>query len=126
MDVKAAYLQARGLNRKAFVRPCKEKGDANVLWKLLLPAHGLIDPGCLWYMSLHKALTHCFGFSHSSLDLSMYMHKRKSESLILVEQVDDYLYAKSPDLRQSSNTFCRINFVSIPPKQGFSAIWVAT
>lgn len=43
MDVKLAYLLARGFCRVALVRTPKKGDGAEALWKLLVPAYGLTD-----------------------------------------------------------------------------------
>lgn len=95
MDVKSSYLRAKGLSHEVFVRPSKDEEDGGTLWMLLVSAYGLTDSGRLWYMTSHEALTKRFGFAQSTLDSSMYVREDKSERVILVVQVDDYLYAGS-------------------------------
>lgn len=73
MDVKSAYIQARGFGKDKYVRPPLKEKDSNGLWKLLVPAYGLTDSGRLWYLTLCEALTKRFGFLHSKLDPSMYL-----------------------------------------------------
>merc|ERR1712243_245599 len=41
MDIRAAFLQAKTLDREVFVRPPDDKGKEGVIWKLLKPLYGL-------------------------------------------------------------------------------------
>lgn len=63
-----------------------------------MPAYGLTEYGQLWYLTTHEALIKQLGFNGSVLDPSLYFRKPGKESLILVVQVHDYLYAGTPSL----------------------------
>lgn len=110
MDVKSAYLQAKGFKRDIFVRPPREENDSAGLWKLLVPAYGLTDSGRLWYLTSYEALTTHYGFEQSKLDPSLYLRTSGSSTLILVVQVDDYLYAGSPELASNFEEFLHQQF----------------
>lgn len=43
MDIKAAYLQAKGFSRTIYVRPSREAGEDGIPWKLLTTAYRLTD-----------------------------------------------------------------------------------
>lgn len=47
MDTTAAFLQARGFDREAFVRPPMEETNRFNLWRLTAAAYGLADIGRL-------------------------------------------------------------------------------
>lgn len=110
MDVKSAYLQAKGFDRDVYVRPPREENDKTGLWKLLKPAYGLTESGRLWYLTSYQALTADFGFTRSRYDPSLYYKKQDKEMLILVVQVDDYLYAGTPALSSEFESFLQKQF----------------
>ena len=43
MDIRAAFLQAKTLDREVFVRPPKDIEKEGVIWKLLKPLYGIDD-----------------------------------------------------------------------------------
>ena len=43
VDIRAAFLQSKELNREVFVVPPKDLAEAGVLWKLKKPLYGLND-----------------------------------------------------------------------------------
>lgn len=101
MDVKSAYLQAKRFISAIYVRPPREEIDVDGLCKLLGSAYGLTDSNHLWYLTSYKALKTRYRFKQSKPDSSLYIHKIKNNILLLVVQVDDYLYADSPQLTSS-------------------------
>lgn len=111
MDVKSAYLQAKGFGRNIYVRPPREENDSTGLWKLLVPAYGLTDSGRLWYLTSYEVLTKQFGFQQSKLDPSMYLRNMKDSMLLLVVQVDDYLYAGPKELTSKFEEFLHKQFL---------------
>lgn len=68
MDVRSAYLQAKGFEREVYVRPPKEENARSGLWRPLMPAYGLMETGRLWYLPSYLALTVTFGFKGSRYD----------------------------------------------------------
>lgn len=110
MDVKSAYLQAKGFDRDIYVRPPREEHDDTFFWKLAVPAYGLKDSGRLWFLTAYEALTCRFGLKKSKLDASLYFRAVDGEMLLLVVQVDDFLYAGTPALSSSFETFLKGQF----------------
>merc|ERR1712229_25437 len=47
MDIRAAFLQVKTLDREVFVRPPKDQEKEGVIWKLLKPLYGLDDASSL-------------------------------------------------------------------------------
>lgn len=47
MDIRTAFLQARGFDRLLYVIPPKEEDDGGGLWQLLAATNGLVDSGRL-------------------------------------------------------------------------------
>lgn len=99
MDVRAAFLQARGFFRTIYVRPPKEEKDSASLWKLLASAYGLVESGRLWYRTSDGALVDEYGLTRSRYEHTLYYRKEESGSLsfVLATQVDNYIYAGTQD-----------------------------
>eukprot|EP00171_Calliarthron_tuberculosum_P001417 IDg1417t1 len=95
MDVKAAYLQAKGFERDIYVHPPREEQSRGVLWKLTAAAYGLADSGRLWYLTSDAALTSEFGLTKSKYEPTLYYRKNAEGDLafVLATQVDNYVYA---------------------------------
>jgi len=56
VDIFAAFLQGRELDREVYVRPPPEFKKPGVVWKLLKGLYGLKEAARLWYDKLTKAL----------------------------------------------------------------------
>jgi len=56
VDISAAFLQGRELDREVYVRPPPEFRKPGVVWKLLKGLYGLKEAARLWYDKLTKAL----------------------------------------------------------------------
>jgi len=52
MDIRAAFLQAKTLDREVFVRPPDDIGKEGVIWKLLRPLYGLDDASRIFYLKV--------------------------------------------------------------------------
>ena len=49
MDIRAAFLQAKKLDREVFVRPPDDIKKEDIIWKLLKPLYGLDDASRKFY-----------------------------------------------------------------------------
>lgn len=105
MDVKAAYLQAKGLNLIIYVRPPREENDPSGLWLLLTAAYGLTESGRLWYFTSYAALTKKFGAKQSSHEKCFYFLHRGPEFLLIVVQVDDHAYTRTLNIVEEFEAF---------------------
>lgn len=107
MDVRAAFLQADGFSRSIYVRPPREEGQKNVLWKLLAPAYGLVDSGRLWYLTSNSALCGEYGLSRSILEPTLYYSRSSAKSLelLVVVQVDNYIYTGISDAMEEFEAY---------------------
>ena len=56
MDIRAAFLQAKTLDREVFVRPPKDQEKEGVIWKLLKPLYGLDDASRKFWLKLKQTL----------------------------------------------------------------------
>lgn len=112
MDVRAAFLQARGFNRRIFVRPPREAAAHGVLWLLTAAAYGLTDSGRLWYLTSNHDLIHKHGLTRSRYDHTLYYSKNTNGILefVLVVQVDDYLYGGTPERMEAFERFLKDTF----------------
>ena len=50
VDIRAAFLQAKTLDREVYVRPPKDQEKEGVIWKLLKPLYGLDDASRKFYL----------------------------------------------------------------------------
>ena len=54
MDIRAAFLQAKTLDREVFVRPPNDIKKEGVIWKLLKPLYGLDDASRKFYLKIKR------------------------------------------------------------------------
>ena len=56
MDIRAAFLQAKTLDREVFVRPPNDIKKEGVIWKLLKPLYGLDGASRKFYLKVKETL----------------------------------------------------------------------
>ena len=56
MDIRAAFLQAKKLDREVFVRPLDDIKKEGKIWKLLKPLYGLDDASRKFYLKIKETL----------------------------------------------------------------------
>ena len=96
LDVKAAFLQGKAIEREVYVKPPKEFRKDSVLWRLNKVVYGLCDASRNWYLKVAEVLN-CLGMKTSTVDKAVFMYNTTElEGLILVH-VDDLLYAGTED-----------------------------
>lgn len=105
MDVKSAFLQAKGLEREFYIRLLGEEKDMTVLWQLLVRAYGLTDSGRLGYLKSYEALMKKFGLYRSQLEPSLFLRNQNKERIILIVQVDCFLYVGTPTICKQFDAF---------------------
>lgn len=112
MDVRAAFLQAKGFDRCVYVRPPREEANSGVLWKLLTPAYGLVDSGRLWYLTSNSALCSTYGLERSAYEPTLYNSRSEdgSLSLIVVVQVENYIYSGTTKAMEQFEMFLQTTF----------------
>lgn len=96
IDIKAAFLQGKNIDRDIFVQPPKESGlDNSVVWKLNKCVYGLVDASRNWFLSVKNELIQ-LKCEQSKLDPALFywFHEGKLEGLFLMH-VDDFLWAGS-------------------------------
>ena len=93
IDVKAAFLQGKPLDREVFLKPPKEAANMEgKLWKLHKAVYGLNDASRVWYFTIKKCLLD-LGCKQVKSDPAMfYWYKENKLSGIFVMHVDDFLY----------------------------------
>ena len=57
IDIKAAFLQGRPIDRKVYLLPPVEAEVENTIWKLKTCIYGLGDASRSWYLSVREQLT---------------------------------------------------------------------
>ena len=92
-DISSAFLQGSKMDREVFVKPPKEAGLENKLYRLNKCLYGLKDASRKWYMRLQTKLKE-LGFTKSPLDKGLF-YLIKDGILIGVVgiHVDDFFYA---------------------------------
>lgn len=112
MDVKAAFLQARGFNRLIYVRPPREAKLKGILWRLDAAAYGLTDSGRLWYLTSDSELIDTHGLKRSKYDHTLYYSHDADGNLdfVLAVQVDDYLYGGTSTRMEAFEAFLEKTF----------------
>lgn len=91
IDIKAAFLQSRKLDRVVFVKPPRNLKKVGLIWQLEKPAYGLADSSRNWYNSL-VSFFKSIGLTKCSIDQALFYHRdeTKLNGLVLLH-VDDFL-----------------------------------
>ncbi|VDI35391.1 Hypothetical predicted protein [Mytilus galloprovincialis] len=101
IDIKAAFLQGKEIDRIIFVKPPKElSSDKPVAWKLNKCVYGLIDASRNWFLSVKRELLQleCI---QSKLDPAIfYWHKNNNLEGLFLMHVDDFLWAGSEHFKK--------------------------
>ena len=100
MDIKAAFLQGKLIDREVYLKPPKEAGVSNKLWKLRKVVYGLSDASRIWYLRVIEELKK-LNVSVSKYDKALF-HLKKGKSLIgiMMVHVDDFLWAGSREFAE--------------------------
>merc|ERR1712098_801820 len=77
MDIRAALLQAKTLDREVFVRPPKDQEKEGVIWKLLKPLYGLDDASRKFYLKVRETLKKLKLNTLPGEDTVYYQHKNE-------------------------------------------------
>ena len=101
LDVRAAFLQSKPIERLVLVRPPKEfrKNDEEV-WRLKKAAYGLNDAARNWYNTIKKKLLE-LGCTMLKLDSSAYLFHDENGKLagLVIVHVDDILLGGNEQFR---------------------------
>ena len=91
LDIKAAFLQGKKIERDLFVTPPKEFRKPNILWKLNKVVYGLCDASRSWYLRIVEVLTN-LGMNVSRFDKAVFTYGERMLEGVLLVHVDDVLY----------------------------------
>lgn len=93
IDIKAAFLQGKAIERDIFVKPPKDLLKPGVIWKLNKVVYGLDDAARNWYFSVKEELIR-LKCQQSVLDQALFrfIKGQKLEGIFLLH-VDDFLCA---------------------------------
>ena len=93
IDIKAAFLQGRKIDRDVYLVPPAEIKQEGVIWKLNKAAYGLEDASRNWYFSVKEELVK-LGCKQSELDKALFRwYNNGMLEGIFVMHVDDFLFA---------------------------------
>ena len=100
IDVKAAYLQGKPIEREVYLRPPPEF-DEGKLWKLNKTVYGLSDAALQWYQRVKEELL-SLGMKISLLDPALFAWQAPSGTKgILCLYVDDILWAGEKTFKET-------------------------
>lgn len=111
IDIKAAFLQGKCIDRVIYVEPPKEfASEGSVVWKLNKCVYGLVDASRNWFLSVKKQLVQ-LKCVQSKLDPALFYwhHHDKLEGLFLIH-VDDFIWAGSEVFESNVISPLRIKF----------------
>lgn len=110
IDMWSAPSQAKWFKWNIFVWPPRKTKDEDGLWKFVNSAYDLFNPGRLWHLASYELLTKRYGFVPLRLYPSMYLRKNGNNLLLSVVQVEDFLYARLPELAPRIESFSHKKF----------------
>lgn len=93
IDIKAAFLQGKDVEREIYVRAPEDFKEEGVIWKLNKVAYGLEDASRNWFMSVKEELLK-LKCEQSELDNALFRwYDKGSLQGVFVMHVDDFLFA---------------------------------
>ena len=96
IDIKAAFLQSKPIEREVFVKPPPESSDSGMLWKLKKTIYGLCDGSRSWYLTLKDFLINQTNCKCSTCDPAIFTWCNDNKTLgVLCCHVDDIIYGGS-------------------------------
>ena len=102
MDIRAAFLQAKELDRDIFMVPPKDVKKESVLWKLKKPLYGLNDASRKFWLKV-KEVFGKMGLRRLEGDEAMYFKRNKEGDLegLISTHVDDFNLAGNDDFLEA-------------------------
>merc|ERR1712240_381469 len=100
MDIRAAFLQAKTLDREVFVRPPNDIEKEGVIWKLLKPLYGLDDASRKFYLTVKETLQKMGLKTLPGDDAVYYEHKNGKLMGLILSHVDDFTIAGTQEFVQ--------------------------
>ncbi len=93
IDVKAAFLQGKNIDREVYLKPPKESDADGKLWKLNKCVYGLNDASRTWYFRVCEELKK-LGCQQSKIDPALFYWRQNGRlSGLLMMHVDDFLWS---------------------------------
>merc|ERR1712243_204500 len=111
MDIRAAFLQAKTLDREVFVRPPKDIEKEGVIWKLLKPLYGLDDASRKFYLKVKETLQKLRLKTLPGDDAFYYEHKDGKLMGLILSHVDDFTIAGDTDFVKRIVTGIKERFI---------------
>ena len=96
IDIKAAFLQGKPIERSVLIKPPKEFRKENIVWKLKKVAYGLTDAARSWYLRVLEVLVG-LGMKESKCDKALFTWRKENLEGVVLLHVDDILYFGSRD-----------------------------
>ena len=136
LDIHAAFLRGKDLDRSIHLKPPKEAQCTGKLWKLKRCVYGLNDASRFWYFRVREELSR-LGCKHTKLDQSLFFYYTNKLEGILISHVDDFMYAGTQDFQVNvinnlKQTFKiskendeNFTYVGIEVQQGKEGIYVS-
>ena len=95
VDIRAAFLQSKGLDREVFVEPPKDLKKGNIIWRLKKPLYGLDDASRRFWLKV-KEIFKDEGMKTLKGDEAFYF-KTEDDKLVgmIITHVDDFTIAGS-------------------------------
>lgn len=91
LDVKAAFLQGKEIEREVYIKPPSEFRKSKMLWKLKKVVYGLCDASRNWYLRVVEVLE-SLGMKVSKFDNAVFSFKNGDLQGLVLMHVDDMLY----------------------------------
>ena len=100
IDIMAAFLQGKRIDREVFLRPPKEADCKGKVWRLNKVIYGLSDASRVWYLRVLDELVK-LGTQVSQYDKALFIWKPNFDvqGLIIIH-VDDFLWSGSREFKE--------------------------
>ena len=101
IDIKAAFLQGKRIDREVYLKPPKEANAEGKLWKLNKAVYGLCDASRVWYLRVAEELKKlCVAVSRYDKSLFLWKQNGSIEGMMCVH-VDDFLWCGSESFKRT-------------------------
>ena len=91
LDVKAAFLQGKAIDREIYVKPPLEFRKEKRLWRLKKVVYGLCDASRNWYLRVAEVLQN-LGMKVCKYDNAVFLFRKGDLQGLVLVHVDDMLY----------------------------------
>ena len=91
IDIKAAFLQGKNIERTLHINPPKEFRRSGYLWKLKKVVYGLCDASRSWYLKVCEVLA-MLGMKVSTYDGAVFRYGNDELEGVMLVHVDDILF----------------------------------